>query len=257
LNTFRVVADLGRRSVLQTFRRPQLAAPLLLFPTLLLAIQSAGVGRATELPGFPVVDSFLQFLLPAAMIQAAMFGGNAGGIALAVDIEMGFADRLLATPIPRFAIVAGRLAGTAVLGALTAVWFLLIGVIFGVPIVEGVPGALLMVALVTLSALAFGSIGAALALRTGSASIVQGTFPLVFVILFLSTAFFPEDLLVEPARTIAAYNPLSFVVDAVRDPVISSFSATDLLQGLAGIALVGGVGVAMSALALKRRLRTG
>ncbi len=257
MRTLRVIAGLGRRSVLQTLRRPQLAAPLILFPTLLLAIQSAGVGRATELQGFPPVDSFFQFLLPAAMIQAAMFGGNAGGIALAVDIEMGFADRLLATPIPRFAIVAGRLAGTAVLGTITALWFLAIGLVFGAPIEEGVPGALLMVALVTLSALAFGSIGAALALRTGSASIVQGTFPLVFVVIFLSTAFFPEDLLVEPAKTIARYNPLSFIVDAVRDPVISSFSLGDLLKGLAGIALVGGIGVLMSAQALKRRLRTG
>lgn len=257
MRTLRVVADLGRRSVLQTLRRPQLAAPLILFPTLLLAIQSAGVGRAVDLPGFPEVDSFFQFLLPAAMIQAAMFGGNAGGIALAVDIEMGFADRLLATPIPRFAIVAGRLAGTAVLGAITALWFLAVGLVFGAPIDEGVAGAILMVVLVTLSALAFGTIGAALALWTGSASIVQGTFPLVFVIIFLSSAFFPQDLLVEPAKTVAEYNPLSFIVDAVRDPVISTLTMTDLLRGLAGIALIGAVGVLVSAHALKRRLRTG
>jgi ABC-2 type transport system permease protein len=257
LKTVRVIADLGRRSVLQTFRRPQLAAPLILFPTLLLAIQSAGVGRAVDLPGFPPVDSFFQFLLPAAMIQSAMFGGNAGGIALAVDIEMGFADRLLATPIPRFAIVAGRLVGTAALGAITSLWFLAIGLIFGAPIEEGVPGAIIMIVLVTLSALAFGSIGAALALRTGSASIVQGTFPLVFVAIFLSSAFFPEDLLVEPAKTIAQYNPISFIADAVRDPVISTLSATELLQGLAGIAIVGGIGVIWCATSLKRRLRTG
>lgn len=252
-DTLRVVLTLGRRSVLQTARRPQLAAPLLLFPTLLLAIQSAGVGRAVDLPGFPEVDSFFQFLLPAAMVQSAMFGGNAGGIALAVDIEVGFNDRLMATPIPRFAIVAGRLTGTAMLGALTALWFLAIGLIFGAPIEEGVPGALLMIVLVTLSAFAFGTIGAALALRTGSASIVQGTFPLVFVVLFLSTAFFPEDLLVEPAKTIAKYNPLSFIVDAVRDPVISTLSVDDLALGLAGIVLVGGLGTIFCVRAMRRR----
>lgn len=252
-NGIRVIAALGRRSVLQTIRRPQLASPLVLFPTLLLAIQSAGVGEAVELPGFPEVDSFFQFLLPAAMIQSAMFAGNAAGIALAVDIEAGFTDRLLAAPIPRFAIVAGRLAGTAALGALTAIWFLAIGLIFGAPIEEGVAGAALMIVLVTLSAFAFGTIGAALALRTGSASIVQGTFPLVFVVLFLSTAFFPEDLLVEPAQTIARYNPLSYIVDAVRDPVISTLSAGELLLGLAGIALVGGLGTLLCLRAMRRR----
>ncbi len=257
MRTLRVVASLGRRSVLQTLRRPQLAAPLIIFPTLLLAIQSAGAGRAIDLPGFPPVDSFLDFLLAGAMVQSAMFAGNTAGIALAVDIEMGFTDRLLTAPIPRFAIVAGRLMGTGALGAITAIWFLVVGVLFGVRIDEGIPGALLMFVLVTLSALAFGSLGAALALRTGSASVVQGMFPLVFVILFMSTAFFPQDLLVEPASTIAEYNPLSFIAEAVRDPVISSFSISDLLKGIGGIALVGAAGVTLSARALKRRIRVG
>ena len=257
MRTLAVVAELGRRSVRQTFRRPQLIAPLLIIPTLLLAVQSAGAGRAVDLPGFPPVESFFDFLLAGAMIQSALLAGNSGGIAMAIDIEMGFTDRLLAAPIPRFAIVAGRLAGTAAMGMVTAVWFLAIGLIFGVTIEEGVLGALLMIVLVTASALAFGTLGAALALRSGSASVVQGTFPLVFVILFLSTAFFPEQLLLEPARSVAAWNPLSFVVEAVRDPVISAFSARLFLEGLIAVTIVGAFGLVMSALALRSRLRTG
>ena len=65
------------------------------------------------------------------MMQSLMLAGNSGGIALAVDIEMGFTDRLFAAPIPRFAIVLGRLAGTAALGLFGALWFLAIGLIFG------------------------------------------------------------------------------------------------------------------------------
>jgi ABC-type multidrug transport system permease subunit len=257
VRTFTVVAALGRRSVMQTLRRPQLVAPLLIIPTLLLAVQSAGAGRAVDLPGFPPVDSFFDFLIAGAMIQSALLAGNTGGIALAVDIEMGFYDRLLTAPIPRFAIVLGRLAGVGVLGALTTVWFLLIGLIFGARIEEGLLGALTMIVLVALAAVAFGTLGAALALRTGSASVVQGTFPLVFVIVFLSTAFFPADLLLQPAQTIAAYNPLSFVVDAVRDPVISTFSGHELLLGLLAAAGIGAVGLILSSLALRRRIRLG
>ena len=55
-------------------------------------------------------------MLAGAMMQSLMLAGNSGGIALAVDIEMGFTDRLFAAPISRFAIVLGRLAGTAALG---------------------------------------------------------------------------------------------------------------------------------------------
>ena len=157
----------------------------------------------------PAGQRFLDFMLAGAMIQSTMLAGNSGGIALAVDIEMGFTDRLLAAPISRYAIVLGRLAGTAALGAFSAIWFLAIGLIFGAQIDEGVPGALLMILFVTLSAIAFGGIGAAVALRTGSASVVQGLFPLVFVVLFLSSAFFPgqpdaraggDDRQVQPAQ---------------------------------------------------------
>jgi ABC-2 type transport system permease protein len=253
----RVIGALGARSVKQTLRRPQLLAPINVFPSLLLAIQTGGAGRAVDLPGFPQVHGFLDFMLAGAMIQSTLLAANSGGIALAVDIEMGFTDRLLAAPIARFSMVLGRLAGTAVLGALSALWFIAIGLIFGARIEQGVPGALLMVLFVTLSAVAFGGLGAAIALRTGRASVVQGLFPLVFVILFLSSAFFPDDLMLEPARTVARYNPISFIVEGIRDPVISSLSTGQLFEAIGSIALIGALSIWLSAIALRRRLRLG
>jgi ABC-2 type transport system permease protein len=253
----RVVAALGRRSVRQTFRRPQLFAPIIVFPTLLLAIQTGGAGGAIELAGFPQVNGFLDFMLAGAMVQACLLAGNSGGIALAVDLEMGFTDRLFAAPISRFAIVLGRLAGTAAMGAVTAVWFLVIGLVFGATIEGGVAGALLVIALVALSALAFGGIGAAVALYAGRASVVQGLFPLVFVILFLSDAFFPANLMLEPAATIAEYNPLSLIVDGIREMVVGGLDAGAVAEALAAIALIGAISLALSAVALRRRLRLG
>jgi ABC-2 type transport system permease protein len=253
----RVVRALGMRSIRQTFRRPQLMAPIIVFPTLLLAIQTGGAGSAVHLPGFPPVQSFLQFMLAGAMMQSLMLAGNSGGIALAVDIEMGFTDRLFAAPISRFTIVLGRLAGTAALGFFSALWFLAIGLIFGAEIESGVPGALIAIAFVTVSALAIGGIGAAIALRTGTASVVQGLFPVVFVVLFLSTAFFPKDLMIEPARTIAAYNPLSFIVNGIRDPMISGIGGSDMLDAVLAIAGIVALGLVLSARALRHRLRVG
>ena len=253
----RVVGALGRRSVVQTLRRPQLAAPLIVFPTALLAIQTAGAGQAINLPQFPPVENFLSFMLAGAIVQSVMMTGNAGAIAFAIDIEMGFTDRLFAAPIPRFAIVLGRLAGTAVLGLFAALWFLAIGLIFGAHIEGGIPGALLAIALVTASALAVGGIGAAIALRSGSASVVQGLFPLVLVVLFLSTAFFPQELMIEPAKTIAQYNPLSFIVEGVREPIIAGIDATVTLEAVLAIAGIVVLGLVLSSRALKHRLRVG
>jgi ABC-2 type transport system permease protein len=253
----RVVKALGLRSVRQTFRRPQLIAPIIVFPTLLLAIQTGGASAAIELPGFPPVESFLQFMLAGAMMQSLMLAGNSGGIALAVDIEMGFTDRLFSAPIPRFAIVLGRLAGTAALGLFGALWFLAIGLIFGVSIEAGPAGALLAIVLVTAAAIAVGGIGAAIALRTGSASVVQGLFPLVLVVLFLSSAFFPQELMIEPAKTIAQYNPLSFIVEGIREPMISGIDTADTLAAVAAIVGIVIVGLVLSARALRHRLRVG
>lgn len=255
--TARVVRALGARSIRQTFRRPQLISPIVVFPTLLLAIQTGGAGAGVELPGFPPVQSFLQFMLAGSMMQSMMLAGNSGGIAFAVDIEMGFTDRLFAAPIPRFAIVLGRLAGTAALGLFASIWFFAIGIVFGAEIEGGVPGALLAMALVTASALAVGGIGAAIALRSGSASVVQGLFPLVLVVLFLSSAFFPQELMIEPAKTIAEYNPLSFIVEGVREPIISGIDATQTLEAVAAILGIVVLGLVLSARALRHRLRVG
>ncbi len=86
---------------------------------------------------------------------------------------------------------------------------------------------------------------------------VQGLFPLVFVILFLSSAFFPANLMLEPAATVAEYNPLSFIVEGIRDPVISSLSLEAFAKALGSIALIAGISFGLSALALRRRLRLG
>jgi len=251
------IAALGARSIRQTLRRPQLAAPIIVFPTLLLAVQTGGAGGAVNLPAFPDVDGFLDFMLAGAMIQSALLAGNVGGISLAVDIESGFTDRLLASPISRFVIVLGRLAGTAALGAISACWYIVLGLAFGARIEEGVGGVVLMIALVVLGSVAFGTLSAALALRSGSASVVQGMFPLIFVILFLSSAFFPASLMLEPASSIAELNPLSFVVEGIRDPVISTLTPGDLAAAVGAIAGITALGLGLSSLALRGRIARG
>ncbi|MBA3302051.1 MAG: ABC transporter permease [Thermoleophilaceae bacterium] len=251
------MSALGRRSINQAFRRPQFLAPVLLFPSLFLAVNTGGAGAAVNLPGFPEVNGFLDFELGAAMVQSTLLAGLSGGIALALDIEMGFTDRLFAAPVPRSAVVLGRFVATAALGLLTVAWFIAVGLIFGARIESGIPGVLLLVVMVPLAALAFGTIGAALALRSGQASVVQGLFPIVFVILFLSSAFFPDSLMKEPAGTVARYNPISFIAEGVRNPIIASLDAGEIAKGFAGIAIIGGVGSLLSALALRGRLRAG
>jgi ABC-2 type transport system permease protein len=256
-NYLRVVGALARRALKQALRRPQFLAPVVVFPTLLLAVNTGGAGRAVDIPGFPHVHGFLDFELAGAMLQSTMIAGVSGGIALALDIEMGFIDRLFAAPVARSAVVIGRLAGSAVLGMFSAVWFLSIGLIFGAHLKGGVLGALAILVIVPLAAAAFSGIAASIALKSGRASVVQGIFPLVFVIVFLSSAYFPRELLLQPAHTVADWNPLSLVAEGVRTQVVSGSSGTAFLKGIGGVAIVAAVGATLSALALRSRLRSG
>jgi ABC-2 type transport system permease protein len=163
---------LGRRSIRQTFRRPQLAAPLVVFPTILLAIQTAGAGRAVDLPQFPEVNGFLDFMLAGAMMQACMLAGNTGAIALALDIEMGFDDRLLAAPVSRYSLLLGRLMGTAVMGLLIAAWFIVIGLVFGVQFQSGILGVAWIFGCVATTAVAFGALRSAASSASAAPSLM-------------------------------------------------------------------------------------
>jgi ABC-2 type transport system permease protein len=253
--TLRVVVALARRALRNALRKPQFLAPLVIFPTLFLAVNVGGLTRTTSLPGFPVVHGYLDFQLAGALTQSLLLGGVSTGIASALEIEGGFFDRLVAAPIPRVAIVLGRLLAGGVIAGVQVVYFLGLGLIFGAHIAGGVLGALLVLVIGMIAGVGFGAIGQALGLRVRSASTVQGIFPLVLVILFVSSAFFPRNLLSAPADTIARYNPLSYLADGLRDPIISPISATPVLEGLAAAAGIAAVAMGLSVLALRGRLR--
>lgn len=248
------VAALARRSVLATVRQPPVWFPALLFPLLIAAVNAAAFNRATALPGFPEVDSFFDFLLPASMIQGVMFGAVAGGSDIALDIEDGFFERLLAAPIWRPSILVGRLAGGAVLGAIQALVFVGVFSLFGARIHSGLPGLLVLVVLAMVLAVGIGGVTAAVGVRTGSQETVQNSFPLIFILLFLSSAFFPTELMEGWYQQLSEANPVTWVIDNARDLVIGGWSWSSAATCL-GVALAMATAtVALAAWQLRIRL---
>jgi len=235
------VAVLARRSVVRTMRQPAMVIPSLVFPLLLLAINSSGLDSATRLPGFPT-DSYLQFALAIPFVQGALFSANSAGTNVANDIESGFLNRLALTPLRRVALMMGQLAGILALGLIQAITFVVIGVAFGSGIAAGVAGALVIVALSLVISLGFGLIGAFVALRTGTGEAVQGVFPLFFAALFLSSMALPRNLIeTDWFRTVATWNPVSYMLEAIRSLVITGWDGEALALGFAcagGLALV-------------------
>lgn len=251
----RVLVALGRRSVSTQFRRAQLVMPTFVLPLMLMAVITSGTGAARDLPGYPTVDSYLSFIIAGSVIQGALLAGLTTGIALASDIESGFFDRLLAAPVPRSTLVLGRLSGTVVLGLIQATFFFAVAFAFGARYPGGPLAVLAAIGLAALTAAGIGGIAAAIALRTGSLSLMQSIFPFVFVLLFTAPAFFPRELLTDTLRDIAVFNPLTYVVEGARGLLQGDSSLGDPWLALAA---AGGLVIAttiLSTVALEERLR--
>ena len=245
---------LGRRSVVRTLRQPANVAAPLLFPMLLLAVNSGGLKAETKLPGFPTT-SFVAFALAVPFMQGALFATMNAGTDLARDIQTGFLSRLSLTPMRRLAVLGGQLGGVVTLGLLQAIVYLSVGIAIGVHIKSGVPGVLVLLAFAVFISFAFGALGAFAALRTGSGEAVQGLFPVFFVFLFISSMNIPRNLMsVAWFRDVATANPVSYLIECVRSLIITGWDGQALALGF-GIALVVSVvAFALASHALKERM---
>ena len=248
------VGQLARRSMLRTLRQPAQVVPALVFPLLLLAVNSGGLKDATNLPGFPT-DSYLTFALAVPFMQGALFSVMNAGTDLARDIETGFLNSLALTPLRGLALLSGLLAGAVVLGVVQAVVYLTVGLIAGAELAAGAGGIPVLVALSVSITVAFGSIGLFAALRGGSGEKVQSLFPVFFVFLFLSSMALPLELIqTDWFKAIATINPISYLLQALRSLLIEGWDLGELALGF-GIALaLLAIGMWAASAALKTRL---
>ena len=251
-----VVGTLGRRALTVQFRRAQLLMPTFVLPLMLLAVIASGTSAAQGLRQFPDVDSYLGFVVPGTIIQGTLLAGLTSGIALAGDIEGGFFDRLLVAPVHRASLVVGRLAGTVSLAVLQVSFFLAVAAIFGASYPGGAVGVVATVLLGALTAVGIGGIAAAVALRTGSLSLLQSIFPFVFIFLFTAPAFFPRDLLLPVLRDISSFNPLTYIVEGVRGLLTGDPALGHPATAFAVAAALALATTALATLALRERLRS-
>ena len=239
----------ARRAVVRTARQRALVIFPMIFPLILFAINGSALSTATRIPGFPT-HNYRDFLIAMPFVQGAMFVSISAGVDLAKDIETGFLSRLAMTPVRGEALLVGQLGGALVLGVIQAFVYLLVGLATGVTLASGVGGAVVLLLLSIVISFAFASLGVLLALRFGSGEAVQGIFPLLFVTIFLSSASLPRNLIKASwFRDVATYNPVSYLLEALRSLVIIGWDTRALALGF-GFALA----LLVIALGLSRRL---
>jgi ABC-2 type transport system permease protein len=251
------VGNLARRSVLRTLRQPAYVIPPLVFPTLLVAVNAAGLRPSTALQGFPT-NSFLAFAIAVPFVQGALFATMNAGTDLARDIQNGFLNRLALTPMRGSALLAGHLAGVVAMGFVQSVFYLCFALVAGVDVVTGAAGALVILVLATLIAAGFGMVGAFMALRTGSGESIQALFPVLFVFLFFSSMNTPRNLIeVDWFQVLADINPVSYLLEGVRSLIISGWDAEALALAFGVAAVLMALATVLASWALRARMARG
>jgi ABC-2 type transport system permease protein len=243
---------LMRRALNEVWRVPGATIPGVIAPTLFLLGITAVFGKLTDLDGFGT-DEYISFIAPVSLLQAAGFTGAATGVNLARDIEQGWFDRLLVSPLPRPVLLAGIVLSAA-LRVLAPVAFLLaVGFALGLNW-PGFDGLLVVLVLVPAFAIVAALWGSAMALffRTQAAGpLIQSG---MFVLVLFTSSYAPLDLLQGWLQTIATYNPVTQVIEALRSGFIGAVSWRDVWQ--AALAIVG-LGGLFGAFALSSMSRSG
>ena len=230
---------LGQRALREAVRTPEALIPTLFIPLFFLVVN---VGQAAEI--FPSASTeFLNgqgygaFQLPSSLLLAASFGTAA--LFLVEEIEGGYFDKLRAAPVPRTAIISGRLMAEAVKGVFIAAAIILLGLIFGIQIASGVLGFFLLVAISALWAVVFTGYMQLIAIKTRSAAATNSGGLVFFPLLFLTPNFVPRSLLTSPMEVAASLNPVTYVMESLRSLILDDLAWSSIWPGFAVVVVAG------------------
>lgn len=239
---------LSRRAIREVWRLPAATIPALAIPIFFFIVNLNQVTKVfpKETP-FLHGQSYAAFALPVSLVFAV--SSATSGLAMVTDIDVGYIDKLLASPIRRTAIVWGRLAADVVRGVLVSALVLLVGFAAGARVETGVAGVVLLLVLSTAWGVAYAGIAISIALATKNVQTTNASFLIFFPLLFLTPNFVPFDLLTPAMRAVAHVNPVSYIITGQRDLMLHD----SIDWGSLGVtvAIILGAGVILTGLSIR------
>jgi ABC-2 type transport system permease protein len=142
------------------------------------------------------------------------------GIGMVTDIEEGMLDKFLIAPVRRSSILLGKVMSDATRMVIQVFVIVAASLAMGAHFATGITGVLMMVVLAASFGIAWAGLSNVIALRTGNSELTMLVGILItFPVLFLSTSFMPSILLPDWLDAVATDNPITYIVEAVRDLV--------------------------------------
>lgn len=230
---------LGQRALREAWRTPDALFPTVFIPLFFLVVNVGQVAKifpssSTE---FLHGQGYGAFQMPNSLLLAASFGTAA--LFLVEDIEGGYFDKLRAAPVSRTAIVLGRLIAESVKGVVIATALVMLGMIFGISVESGPLGFVLLIGLTALWSVVFVGFMQLVALKTRSAAATNSAGLVFFPLLFLTPNFVPRDLLTRPMEVASTFNPVTYVMEALRSLLLEDLEWGTILPGFAVVAVLG------------------
>jgi ABC-2 type transport system permease protein len=241
------------RSLRALPREPELLIPSLIFPVFFFAV-NIGTLQDFAQRGIPGLD-YRAFQLPTAIIFAVT--GVSRAHAVVTDIQSGYFDRMLMSPVRRLPLVVGMMAADFVQIIILSVPVILLGMLVGVRFETGLLGLLLFLLISGFWGLAFTGFSYAMALKTASAGMVNTTFMLFLPFVFLTTATLPLEALTGWMATIARFNPMTYLLAGLRSLLYGGWQPALLMQAAGAILLVGVFSIGLALAALRGRVTRG
>ena len=228
------IAVLVSRAKNELLRVPGAAVPGVLAPTIFFLGLNGVFGNLTQLTGF-TTDSYASFLVPVSILQGAGFTGAATGVNLARDIEQGWLDRLLVSPAPRWVLLTGLVLSASLRAFIPATFVLGVAFLVGAhwPGVDGLLIAYAMAAVTAATAACYSS-GLALHYKSQSAAPLMQAGMLALIL--ATTAYAPLELMQGWLQDVARVNPMTLVVDAVRQGFVGGISWEETWPGIVALA---------------------
>jgi ABC-2 type transport system permease protein len=243
---------LGRRALREAIRQPDALFMTMFIPLFFLVVNT---GQAAKI--FPSAStSFLKgqsygaFQLPITLLLAASFGMAA--LFLVEEIEGGYFDKLRAIPIPRYAMVLGRLVAEGAKGIVLSSVIVLLALPFGITIASGPLGFVLLIALSALWGVVYAGFMQLIALKTRSAAATNSGGLIFFPLLFLTPNFVPRDLLAKPMEIAATLNPVTYLMEALRSLILDDLHWAKILPGFGVVAALGVVMLVLNVRMIRR-----
>lgn len=243
------------RNLLTIFRTPEALLPPLAISIFFLIIYESTLGKAAGFIPNLSGNSYLGFILPLSIVSSSLAGAGIAAQNLVRDIESGYFDKLLLTPVSRAALLLGPIFAGALILGIQATIVMLVALLLGLESATGVAGILAVIGLAILLGTGFAGFTVSAALGSGSAAATQGASFIFFPLTFLTASFVPLDLLSGWLRTAARFNPITYVLEAMRALLNSGWDTAALWQGIVACLLLGGAMYALAVVALRARTR--